>query len=71
MHFPTTTTSQVLPPLASDWNPYWGLSPSYNIPLGGFFVMTSNPIVGGGYPPYTHVIQGFPYSSVTCTSNPW
>lgn len=51
MPFPTTGTSQNFPPLASAWNPYQGLFPSYNFPLGGSLPMASNPTVGSGYPP--------------------
>jgi len=50
MPFPSAKTSQVFPLLVGAWNPYQGLSPSFNVPLCGNYPMYGNPIVGDGYP---------------------
>lgn len=53
MPFPFGSTFPNFPTLASVWNPYQGVSHSYNILLGGIFFVAQNSMLIGGYPLYT------------------
>lgn len=61
----------MFPPLASAWNPYQGVFPSYNVPMGGNFPVAQSFSLSGGYPLYTPGQRGFPYNLCFFAINPW
>ena len=71
MPFSSVGTSYGFSPFVNEWNPYKGVSYSFNTLIREKIPVYGNPSIGGGPTPNFFGPQGFHYGSVSSMNNSW